>query len=94
MCKELFASWAPVMSFGKHKGKLVSEVPRGYLRWTVANVSRMNPELRATIERHLNSPAKGRRKQWATRIASQDGAVASTEMTDLLATDTASGQTA
>lgn len=27
-----------VMPFGKHKGKPVSEVPRGYLRWFIAEV--------------------------------------------------------
>lgn len=27
-----------VMPFGKHKGKQFSAIPRGYLRWMIANV--------------------------------------------------------
>lgn len=38
----------PVMSFGKHTGKPLNAIPKGYLRWLIANVS-ISQELKADI---------------------------------------------
>ena len=37
------------ISFGKHRGKLLTEIPVGYLRWVLANCSSVSPALRDEI---------------------------------------------
>ena len=39
------------MTWGKHEGKRVSEVPRSYLRWLNKNRSGLPADLREAIER-------------------------------------------
>ncbi len=39
------------MRFGKYKGKLVSEVPVGYLRWLLKNVSSFFPSEKEEMQR-------------------------------------------
>lgn len=41
------------MPWGKHKGKLLSEVPPDYLRWALKNADSMSSVLRGEIERVL-----------------------------------------
>jgi hypothetical protein len=38
------------MPFGRHKGKDLTEIPRGYLRWALKNCSHLDPELRTDME--------------------------------------------
>jgi DNA polymerase III alpha subunit (gram-positive type) len=42
-----------VMPMGKHKGKPMEEVDKGYLRWMIGNME-MDPDLRYTVETTLN----------------------------------------
>ena len=35
-------TWQPRLNFGKHKGKLLPDVPAGYLTWLLANASSLN----------------------------------------------------
>lgn len=42
------------MPWGKHKGKPLSEIPRDYLQWALANATLVTPELREQIESVLN----------------------------------------
>jgi hypothetical protein len=42
--------WEPRLTFGKHKGKRVSETPVDYLAWLKANSNSLNGELRAAID--------------------------------------------
>jgi uncharacterized protein (DUF3820 family) len=37
------------MPFGKHEGEQVHEIPRGYLRWALANL-KLSPELHLAME--------------------------------------------
>jgi hypothetical protein len=37
------------MPFGKHKGRLISEIPRDYLRWLLDNVRDLEPYLRQQV---------------------------------------------
>ena len=37
------------MPFGRHEGQQVHEIPRGYLRWALANLD-LSPELRQAME--------------------------------------------
>jgi hypothetical protein len=41
------------MSFGKYKGRLVSEIPLHYLRWLAANVDIEDPRLRQAVHEAL-----------------------------------------
>ena len=38
-----------IMPFGKHAGTPIHEIPRGYLRWALANLD-LSPELRQAME--------------------------------------------
>lgn len=38
------------MPFGKHKGKLISELPRDYIEWGLANMTGLRPALRKAME--------------------------------------------
>ena len=42
------------MPFGKHKGKLVSELPRDYIEWALANMTGLRDELREAMEKAYN----------------------------------------
>ena len=38
-----------IMPFGKHAGTPIHDIPRGYLRWALANLD-LSPELRQAME--------------------------------------------
>lgn len=40
-----------VFPFGKHKGKKLSEVPPDYMKWCISNMQRLDPKLKAAMER-------------------------------------------
>ena len=42
-----------ILSFGKHKGQQLSEVPTPYLLWLLDNVDWLDRYLRCAIERYL-----------------------------------------
>ena len=44
-----------VLPFGRYKGTLVSEVPKDYLVWLLENSTRVDPNLRAEIERAVRN---------------------------------------
>jgi hypothetical protein len=46
-------SWEPVLSFGKHNGKRVSEVPIDYLAWLLGAKTNLDGELEAAIRQRL-----------------------------------------
>jgi hypothetical protein len=46
-----------VMPFGRHKGKPLREVPRGYLRWCLENVAGLQSETRAAMTAFMGRPA-------------------------------------
>ncbi len=48
----LFAPGEPVLSFGLHKGKPLSQVPTGYLRWLAQNAH--TPDLRQQAQTELD----------------------------------------
>ncbi|MCY0894993.1 MAG: DUF3820 family protein [Alicyclobacillaceae bacterium] len=56
---EEFLAWAnsPIevkkMPFGKHRGKLIKQLPTDYIRWALANVEEMDADLRHSMERVL-----------------------------------------
>jgi hypothetical protein len=52
LCDELRLSWQVVMPFGKHQGKRLSEIPRGYLQW-LANVATVDSDLKAAAQRAM-----------------------------------------
>lgn len=52
LCDELRQSWEPIVLFGKHLGRRVSEVPGDYLSWLVCH-ARIKGELREAIRRQL-----------------------------------------
>jgi hypothetical protein len=41
------------MPFGKHKGVPLDQVPPSYLRWCLANLEDLNPDLRALMEQRV-----------------------------------------
>jgi hypothetical protein len=41
------------MSFGKHRGELVEELPSDYISWCLETLTRMQPGLRAEMEAQL-----------------------------------------
>lgn len=45
---------SPVMRFGKHKDKLMSEVPTGYLEWVLKNFTDLYPSTRNQIRHELD----------------------------------------
>lgn len=45
------------MAFGKHKGKLLTEIDRGYLRWMLANLD-LDTDLKYSVESALNNKKK------------------------------------
>jgi hypothetical protein len=44
------------LTFGKHKGRRVADVPRGYLRWLLANVALPLPVLHAARRKVEDGP--------------------------------------
>ncbi len=46
------------MPFGKHKGKLLTEVPAEYLKWVLETVDDLAPWLEKGIEKALSRPAR------------------------------------
>ena len=42
-----------VLSFGRHKGKPLKEIPVSYLLWTLDNFEDLWPQTRRAIERYL-----------------------------------------
>lgn len=47
-----------VVTFGKHKGKKVGDVPRDYWDWWLGQDGNKNPELLAAVELHLGLTAE------------------------------------
>lgn len=45
------------MTFGKHLGVPVDQVPRGYLRWVAANVPNVEPVLAHAIQKVISGEA-------------------------------------
>lgn len=43
------------MPFGKHRGELIKDVPRSYMRWALDNMDKLDNDLRYTFEYHLKS---------------------------------------
>ena len=52
-CEELRDSWAPKLTFGKHKGQRVDEVDLEYLRWTWDKGVIRNADLKKAIRKLL-----------------------------------------
>lgn len=46
------------MPFGKHRGTLLTEVPRDYLVWSLANMTNLDPDLRFSMRQALGLPAQ------------------------------------
>jgi putative quorum-sensing-regulated virulence factor len=46
------------MPFGKHKGKRFSDIPAGYLKWTLENLT-LHDDLRMSIKRYLRNRKNG-----------------------------------
>lgn len=42
-----------VMPFGKHKGKLISDLPRNYVAWALLNIQNLEPPLREALEKRI-----------------------------------------
>ncbi len=42
------------MTFGKHLGRPLDQVPRGYLRWVAANVAGLDPALTDAIGKAIS----------------------------------------
>ena len=53
LCDELRASWEPVLPFGMHKGKPLSDVPRDYLEWLASCSAGISDELCESIKIRL-----------------------------------------
>jgi len=49
LCDDLRAGWEPTISFGKYKGKKLSEVPDDYLHWLAEQPGGVPDDLRAAI---------------------------------------------
>jgi len=57
LCDDLHRSWEPVLPFGKHRGRRVSEIPTDYLRWLLANSTGLDVDLRNGIDRVMEQSA-------------------------------------
>lgn len=53
LCDALRASWGPLLPFGKHKGKPLPTVPRGYLEWLAGCADGIGGDLRDAIKFQL-----------------------------------------
>jgi hypothetical protein len=42
-----------LMPFGKHKGRFVHELPKGYLKWCLNNLEELSPDLRTAITKGI-----------------------------------------
>ncbi len=52
--EEIFAPTEPVIPFGVHRGKRISELPRNYRIWLLTqNVERKHPELYAELMKNV-----------------------------------------
>jgi len=52
--EEIFASTGPVIPFGAHRGKRISELPRNYRVWLLTQgVERKHPELYAELMKNV-----------------------------------------
>ena len=52
-CNELRMSWEPVLPWGKHRGKRISEVPSDYLLWLLGREG-VSSDLADAIRAHLD----------------------------------------
>ncbi len=52
--KPTLPSRAMRMTFGKHLGRPLDQVPRGYLRWVAANVAGLDPALADAIGKAIS----------------------------------------
>ena len=59
-CHDLQKSWESELTFGKHKGRRISDVPLDYLLWLRGNARSLDPDIRAAIERKLSPPPRQR----------------------------------
>ncbi len=48
-----------ILSFGRHAGKQLEQIPRGYLRWLLANANNMDSSLKQGIIRVLRGLPSG-----------------------------------
>lgn len=60
-----------VMTFGKFKGELLTEIPEGYLRWLLTDCNSLEESPRAEIERELRG--RGGSERGSHGGASQTG---------------------
>jgi uncharacterized protein (DUF3820 family) len=56
--RELSAARGRVMTFGKHQGKTIDEIPRHYLMWALENCDNMPLNLRRAIQIVLKEGSK------------------------------------
>jgi hypothetical protein len=45
-----------IMTFGKHHGMRISEIPPDYLLWVLGNCENMSPSLRQAMQRYMRLP--------------------------------------
>lgn len=59
--RELSQSLIPVetMPFGKHAGKKIEEIPADYFEWALKNMTNLDRDMRATMERQLSGSSAG-----------------------------------
>jgi len=42
-------------TFGKHKGKLIEEIPANYLLWAFDNIKHLDPKIREYIAKNMRA---------------------------------------
>lgn len=53
LCDQMRSSWEPTMSFGKYKGKSISDIPKEYLKWILKNTNALQDDLRCYLHDYL-----------------------------------------
>lgn len=46
------------MTFGKHRGKRIADIPHDYLAWCLQNIENLNPWLRAAMVEQLEAATR------------------------------------
>jgi hypothetical protein len=54
------------MTFGKHKGKFLTEIPSDYLEWVLENCTKLNPRLKDAIKKaaEMDEKADAEEDRW------------------------------